>query len=216
MKTPPIKVFIADDHQMVIDGIRLLLESDEEIVCVGTANNGNEAIRKLEQLEADVVLLDINMPERNGIEACKALRTTHPNLRIIAISMLNEISPIKMMLKQGAMGYLLKNAGKEELLKAIKNVYAGERYFSAEVNTIIMDSLSGSRRKKSHPFPRLSRREKEILQLIIDEKTTQEIAKQLFISVGTVETHRRNMMNKLGVRNTAGLVRVSFEYDLLK
>lgn len=216
MKTPPIKVFIADDHQMVIDGIRLLLESDDEIVCVGTANNGNEAIQKLQEIATDVVLLDINMPEKNGIETCKALRTTHPNLRIIAISMLNEISPIKMMLKQGAMGYLLKNAGKEELLKAIKSVHIGERYFSAEVNDIIMDNLSGSRKKKSNPFPSLSRREKEILQLIIDEKTTQEIAKQLFISVGTVETHRRNMMNKLGVRNTAGLVRVSFEYDLLK
>lgn len=210
-----IKVFLVDDHQMVIDGISLLLQNDAEIECVGSARNGVDAIEQLRTLKADVVLLDINMPEMNGIESCKKLLAQQPDLHIIALSMLSEISPIKMMLKQGAKGYLLKNAGKEELLTAIKTVYDGERYFSAEVNTIIMDNLAGARKRKQSPFPRLSRREKEILQLIIEERTTQEIAEQLFISVGTVETHRRNMMNKLGVRNTAGLVRVTFEYDLL-
>ena len=212
-----IKVFLVDDHQMVIDGIVLLLQNDPEIDCVGYAKNGASAIKQLVDLEVDVVLLDINLPDKNGTEVCRILCQQHPNLQIIVLSMLSEASLIKMMLKEGAKGYLLKNAGKAELLEAIKTVHQGERYLSTEVNTIILDSLAGKRAtRRKNPFPKLSRREKEVLQLIIDEKTTQEIAEQLFISIGTVETHRRNMMSKLGVRNTAGLVRVTFEYGLLE
>ena len=170
-----IKVFLVDDHQMVIEGIVLLLQNDTEIECVGHAKDGCSAISQLSNLEVDVVLLDINLPDKNGTEVCRILLQQQVHLKIIALSMLKEASLVKMMLKEGAKGYLLKNAGQVELIKAIKTVYQGEQYLSTEVNSILLDSLAGKKNtKRKNPFPKLSRREKEVLQLIIDEKTTQD------------------------------------------
>lgn len=210
-----IKVFIVDDHKMVIEGLQLLLENEKDISLAGTALSGKEAIEKIEQNRPDVVLLDINMPDMNGIDTCKQLIQNHPSLKVIAISMHKESSLIKLMLSSGAKGYVLKNAGQDEVIAAIKTVYSGKMYLDDTVNEIVVNSVANSQETKQRsPFPTLSRREKEILQLILAEHTTHEIAEKLFISFGTVETHRRNMLIKTGARNTAGLVRIALEYEL--
>lgn len=211
-----IRVFIIDDHKMVIEGIQLLIDGVKNIKVIGTALRGNEGIEKLKKTPSDVVLLDINMPDLNGIETCKILLNKYPDIKIIAISMHKEGSLIKMILGCGAKGYILKSAGRDEIIKAIETVYNGNMYLGETVNRIIINSVTGNSTKSNSPFPTLSRREKEVLQLILKEYTTQEIAEKLFISFGTVETHRRNMLIKLGARNTAGLVKIAMEYELYK
>jgi DNA-binding NarL/FixJ family response regulator len=210
-----IQVFIVDDHKMVIEGLQLLLQNEDDIQVVGSALSGQEALERIPQEKPDVVLLDINMPDMNGIDTCKMLIELLPDLKVVAISMHKESSLIKLMLSSGAKGYVLKNAGQDEVIEAIQKVYSGKMYLDETVNEIVVNSVaSGQDKKSSSPFPTLSRREKEILQLILKEHTTQEIAEKLFISFGTVETHRRNMLIKTGARNTAGLVRIALEYEL--
>lgn len=212
-----IQVFIVDDHKMVIEGIELLLKNHESIQVMDSALSGEEAIDKLSQITPQVVLLDINMPGMNGIDTCKKMIELQPNIKIIALSMHKESSLIKLMLSSGAKGYVLKNAGQDEIIEAIETVYQGKTYLDDTVNEIIVNSVAKSQKQKQQsPFPKLSRREKEILELILEEYTTQEIAEKLFISFGTVETHRRNMLIKTGARNTAGLVRIALEYELHK
>ncbi|MAP55457.1 response regulator transcription factor [Altibacter sp.] len=212
-----IHVFIVDDHKMVIEGMQLLLKDEPGIKVVGTALSGEAALQLIPTVKTDVVLLDINMPEMNGIETCKHLLKEFPNLKVIAISMHKESSLIKLMLSSGAKGYVLKNAGQEEVIDAIKIVHGGAMYLDDTVNAIVVNSVAnGSKQRVESPFPTLSKREKEILLLILEECTTQEIADTLFISFGTVETHRRNMLIKTGARNTAGLVRIALEYELHK
>ncbi|MFC7358512.1 response regulator [Jejudonia soesokkakensis] len=212
-----IHVFIVDDHKMVIDGMNLLLKDEKGISVVGWAENGEDAIKEIPQHEVDVVLLDINMPGINGIETCKELMKQNEALKIIAISMHKESSLIKLMLSNGAKGYVLKNAGQDEVIDAITTVYNGKMYLDDTVNEIVLNSVANNGSQKTvSPFPTLSRREKDVLELILDERTTQEIAEKLFISFGTVETHRRNMLIKVGARNTAGLVRTAIEYELHK
>ncbi len=214
---PIITVFIADDHQLVIDGLKLMLSQAPDLQFVGAAPNGREVLRQMERQTVDVLLLDINMPELNGLETCRLMQEKFPAVKIIALSMLQEAGMIRQMLKNGAMGYLHKNAGQEEVLEAIRVVHRGEKFYSEAVKEIVLDSLAGpdKRRQAANPFPRLSRREKQVLALIVEEFTTQEIADRLHISFGTVETHRRNLLIKLGARNTAGLVRACLEYQLL-
>jgi len=211
-----IKVFIIDDHKMVIEGLELMLQNNMDISVIGTAISGEEGIKNLPEAQPDVVLLDINMPGINGIDTCKILMQKLPDLKVIAISMHKESSLIKMMLSNGAKGYVLKNAGQDEVVRAIHTVYEGKMYLDETVNDIVVNSIVSNSRKRQSPFPSISRREKEVLQLILDEHTTQEIADKLFISFGTVETHRRNMLIKLGAKNTAGLVRIALEYELNK
>jgi len=212
-----ITVFIIDDHKMVIEGFKLLLKNEVDIEVVGHAYDAWAAYEVLPKIQPDVVLLDINMPEINGIDACKHLTALMPNLKIIAITMHKEASLIKMMLANGAKGYVLKNAGKNELIEAIETVQKGKMYLDDVSNEIVINTMSNSKKKNTNAlFPKLSRREKEVLRLILDEHTTQEIADKLFISFGTVETHRRNMLIKTGTRNTAGLVRIALEYELHK
>lgn len=212
-----VNILVADDHQLVIDGIRLMLLNEEDLNCCAEANNGKQVLELLETTSIDLVLIDINMPILNGLETCKIIRQKYPDIPVIVLSMLEEASMIKLAIKNGASAYLLKNAAREEVLKAIRAVLKGEKYFSADVSEIIMSSLSGREtKKKSSPFLKLSRREKQVLALIIEEYTTAEIAEKLFIGFGTVETHRRNLLVKLGARNTAGLVRISLEYNLLE
>lgn len=212
-----IHVFIVDDHKMVIDGMKLLLKDEASIKVVGTALNGEDALVEIPKQRVDVVLLDINMPGINGIDTCKQLIKELPDIKIVAISMHKESSLIKLMLNNGAKGYVLKNAGQDEVIDAIKTVNEDKMYLDDTVNEIVLNSvLKNGNEKITSPFPTLSRREKDVLKLILDECTTQEIADKLFISFGTVETHRRNMLIKTGARNTAGLVRTAIEYDLAK
>jgi len=211
-----IRVFIVDDHKMVIEGLELMLLRNEKIEVVGTATSGEEGLESIPNIKPDVLLLDINMPGINGIDTCKALLKVLPELKIVAISMHRESSLIKMMLSNGAKGYVLKNAGQDEVVKAIETVHSGKMYLDETVNDIVVNSVVNNTKRKQSPIPSISRREKEVLQLILDECTTQEIADKLFISFGTVETHRRNMLIKLGAKNTAGLVRIALEYELNK
>lgn len=211
-----IKVFIVDDHKMVIEGLQLLLDNHDEIVFTDYATSGKEALEKISISKPDVVLLDVNMPNMNGFETCKKILQLDSEIKVIAISMHKESSLIKLMFGNGAKGYVLKNASQKEVIKAIKAVYKGKKYVDEEVNEILINSLTKSAKQKiSNSFPKLSRREKDVLRLIMNEKTTQEIAEKLNISFGTVETHRRNMLIKTGARNTVGLVKLVFEYNLL-
>lgn len=211
-----INVYIVDDHKMVIEGLMLLLQNHGEITVVGHALSGEEALEHIWAFAPDVVLMDVNMPGLNGIETTKDLLAKDPDIKVIAISMHKESSLIKLMLASGARGYVLKNAGQDELIEAITTIHGGKRYLDDTVNDIIINSLANpTKAKKTSIFPKLSRREKEVLRLIMEEKTTQEIADKLFISFGTVETHRRNMLIKTGARNTVGLVKMAMEYDML-
>jgi DNA-binding NarL/FixJ family response regulator len=212
-----IKVLVADDHKMFADGIESILRNEEDIQVVGKCFDGTSVFREIDDKSPDVVLLDISLPEMSGIEVCKRLTGSHPQVRVLAVSMHNDSSFVSEILKNGAMGYILKNTGKAELVSAIKRVYDGKSYFSKEVSETIMRGLvqEGETLKKSEPKILLSEREKEILTLIADEFTTQEIAQKLHLSFKTVEGHRRNLFSKLNVRNAAGLVRVALENNLL-
>lgn len=213
MKTK-IRILIVDDHQLVLDGLQLMLSGAEDMDCIAVARHGKGALAQLQKHEIDLILLDINMPEMNGVEVCREIRKTNSTVRILALSMLREASLIREIIEQGANGYLLKNAGQDELLLAIREVMGGRAYLSADVGQLL--SKTEAEPKPTSPFPRLSRREKQVLQLIVEEYTTGEIADQLSIGFGTVETHRRNLLAKLGARNTAGLVRTALEYQLLE
>jgi DNA-binding NarL/FixJ family response regulator len=211
-----INILIADDHRIVIEGLQLMLREAEDLRCVGEASNGKQVLELLENTPVDVLLLDIHMPEMDGLESCPLVKKRWPNVKVLVLSMMREASLVKAILRQGASGFLLKNAGKDEVIDAIRKVHEGKQAFSAEVLEDMMGSFSNKKIKTStSPFPTLSRREKQIMQLILDEKTTSEIAEELFISFGTVETHRRNLLLKLNARNTAGLVKAALEYDLL-
>ena len=213
-----IKVAIADDHAMFVDGIDSILKDESNISVVGKCFDGASVLDFVKSQPVDILLLDINLPDINGIEVCKQLSQSNGDLKIIAISMFNEESVVTEMLNNGAKGYILKNTGRDELIKAIETVHSGQTYFSKDVTQTIMNSLLKQRKKtdKSNKFlPKVSRREKEILKLIIEEYTTPEIAEKLFISLKTVETHRSSLLAKLNARNSAGLVRIAIENKIL-
>ncbi|MBK6364859.1 MAG: response regulator transcription factor [Saprospiraceae bacterium] len=213
-----IKICIADDHQLVAEGIKLLLSEYENLDMVASFQNGRVLLDFLNQgHHIDVVFLDINMPELNGIETCKRIKNDFPDIKVIALSMIGENNLIKLMFKSGADAYLHKNAAKEEIILAIQEVMLGKKYLSQEMTNQVLfnDQSNHSAKIVNSPFPKLSDREIQILTMIVGEKTTQEIAENLFISFGTVETHRRNIMTKLGAKNTAGMVRTALEYNLL-
>ena len=210
---------IADDHNMFVEGVESILEGHDHIQVVSKCYTGNEVFDRMPLDRPDVILLDINLPGMNGLEVCQKLNKEYPEVKVLALSMHNEESFVMEILKYGAQGYILKNTGKKELIHAIETIYAGQSYFSEEVTETIMKSLVNQRsgtKKSSTLAPKISRREKDVLELIVKEYTTQEIADTLFISLKTVESHRRSLLTKLNVRNTAGLVRVAIENQLTK
>jgi DNA-binding NarL/FixJ family response regulator len=213
------KILIADDHAMFADGIASILKAEDDIEVVGQCLDGPSVIEFLKKGKADILLLDVNLPGMSGIEVCKKVVTDYNETKVLAISMFNEESFVTEILNNGAMGYILKNTGREELLKAINTILSGTSYFSKDVTETIMKGLMNQRKGSSQEsrklIPKVSRREKEVLDLIIKEHTTQEIANQLFISLKTVESHRSNLLAKLNARNTAGLVRIAMENNLL-
>ncbi|HUR29794.1 MAG TPA: response regulator transcription factor [Saprospiraceae bacterium] len=214
-----IRVMIADDHNMFVEGVESILEGNENIQVVSKCYTGTEVFEKVSLTHPDVILLDINIPGMNGLEVCQKLNKEYPEVKVLALSMHNEESFVMEILKYGAQGYILKNTGKKELISAIETVNNGQSYFSEEVTETIMKSLVNQRtgnKKTTSLAPKISRREKDVLELIVREHTTQEIADTLFISLKTVESHRRSLLTKLGVRNTAGLVRVAIENQLTK
>ncbi len=212
----PIRVAIADDHQVLIEGLILLLKDAGEILFVGQANNGIQLLKLLAEVPADVVLLDINMSGMDGLETCRRLRRDFPRTQVLALTMYDKGSMVQQMLKAGAAGYLLKNTGREELIQAIKEVATGKTYLSGSANQALLDHLRhGVTAASSGGLPELTRREQQILKLIAQELTTQEIANKLHISLNTADTHRKNLLGKLGAKNTAGLIRIAMEKGLL-
>ena len=211
-----IRVYIADDHQVLLDGLNTLLSNIEGLDVVGMGHHGQEVLHFLKDNDVDVVLLDINMPVLNGIETCKILQKDYPEVKVLALSMYEKASFIQQMLKNGAAGYILKNTGQDELVDAIRTVHRGDQYLSKVVSDTLMQSLMGKASAARQYIPEMTRREKEVLVLIAKELTTQEISDQLHISLNTVETHRKNLLSKFGVRNSVGLIKMALERGLLE
>lgn len=211
-----VKILLADDHQIIRDGIRSLLTEVADFEVCGEASNGVEVIDFLENNPIDIVLMDINMPEMNGIEATTVLKEKFPKVKVLTLTMHDEDKYIMKMIQAGALGYILKNTDQQELLSAIKTLSDGNTFFSRKVSDRIMAHLSNPQKAKQQVVEGtpLTEREVEILKLIADGLTNQEIAEQLYISPRTVDTHRRNLLQKLGVKNTAGLVKYAFKYEL--
>ena len=213
-----INILLADDHTMFVDGIDSILKTETDMKVAGKVYTGPDVVSFVKENDVDLILLDVNLPDMNGIEVCKALKEFDNDVKILAISMFNEESFVTEILNNGAQGYILKNTGREELLKAIRTVVGGKSYFSDDVTQTIMKGLMKQRKaskQKEGFFPKISRREKEVLKLIVQEHTTQEIANKLFISLKTVESHRSSLLNKMNARNSAGLVRIAIENNLL-
>ncbi len=213
--TVPIKILLVDDHSMIRLGLKSFLEGDD-IIVAGEAKNGIEALTFLESNTIDVMVTDISMPEMDGITLTKEALTRHPSLQILALTMLNESHNIKQMMAAGAKGYLLKDCSQEELRNAIKTVSQGQNYYNQEVAQIIMEDLTHKPKLKQRTVVEipLTDREKEILELICKEYSNPEIADKLFISTRTVEAHKRNLLEKTGCKNIAGLVVYAIERNL--
>lgn len=211
-----IKVLLADDHKIVRDGIKLMLEPQAGIDVVGEAENGKQVLSKIEDHVIDLIIMDINMPEMDGIQATKTLKEKYPELKVLALTMSNDDLHIRQMIQAGASGYIMKSAGRNELKEAILTIMDGKHYFSDEATQSIMLDLVKGKGKSSSPDPiHITDRELEILELIIKEFTNQEIAEKLYISSRTVDAHRRNLLQKTGARNTAGLVKYAFQHNLI-
>jgi DNA-binding NarL/FixJ family response regulator len=202
-----VKVFIVDDHYIVIEGIRSLLQNEKDIEWLGHAMNADSCMAFLHQQQPDVILMDINLPDKSGIDLCKEVKQKYSNVNVIGLSTFNQQSFIRKMIDNGASGYVLKNATQEELLEAIGSVMNGKIYYSNEVSQTLSDN-------KSNPIV-ITRREKEVLLLITEGLTNAEIAQKLFISVTTVDTHRKNLLAKFDAKNIASLITVAIRMQLI-
>ncbi|MBT1705719.1 response regulator [Chryseosolibacter indicus] len=210
-----VKVLIADDHQMFVDGLKSLLVEEKDMCVVGEAKNGYEVLEICSHEDVDIVIMDINMPQMDGIQTSRELSKKHPSVKILGLSMYNDRDYISDILKAGARGYVLKNTGKESLLSAIASLQSGSNYLSEEASKTLLNSFM-----KSHSgeqmLEKLSDREKEVLECIASGLTTHEIADKLFISKNTVETHRKNLLYKLKAKNTAELVNNAYKQRLIQ
>ncbi|WP_139921439.1 response regulator transcription factor [Hymenobacter sp. DG01] len=214
-----IRIALADDHAIIRDGIRALLMGETDLQVAAEASNGRQLLELLAGNPVDVVLLDINMPEMDGHETIRQLQQHHPGVRVLVLSMLSHEEYVNRMLEAGALGYVLKNVSKAEILFAIRSVAAGRRFLCTELGVDLLHKLRGRGERQSageeKKSPALSRRETEVLKLIGEGFTTGEIAEKLFTSKRTIETHRQNIIEKTQVRNTAALIRYAVTQGLL-
>lgn len=212
-----IKVLIADDHKIFRDGIRSILEKEKDLEVVDEAANGREVLERLESTKVDVIILDLDIGKPTGIEVTSIISEKYPDVKVLILSMIGLHDFVIQALETGATGYILKNTGKDEVITAIRSVAKGDSYFSKEVSSILVEQLHKPRtiKKRSEGIP-LTAREIEVLQLIAQEFSNPEIARKLFISIRTVDTHRRNLLEKLGLKNTAGLVKYALSKGLVK
>lgn len=201
-----IKVLVTDDHQIIVDGLKSLLNNSADFKVIGEANNGREALKIIENVEVDVVLMDIDMPVMNGIETLKEIRRRRLEVKVIILSMHHEAGMIKSLIDLGAMGYLLKSSPQEELAAAIRKVATGQQYFSTQVTLSLLNKPQNSNNAESESAGLLTERETEIIKLIAEGFSNKEIGAKLFISHRTVDTHRTNLMKKIQVENIAGLI----------
>jgi DNA-binding NarL/FixJ family response regulator len=209
-----IKIAITDDHQMVLKGIVSMLQGTSDIQVVGMYENAKQTLVNIEIDKPDVLLLDINLPDINGIDLSKQLLKTNPDLKIIALTNFEDISFVKRMLKNGVHGYLLKNTDKIELITAMKTVLSGDLFLQKDIQLQVL-SQTKKRISNNGLKPNLTRREHDVLVGISEELTTQQISEKLFISPKTVETHRMNIMSKLGAKNSVGIIKIALEKQLL-
>lgn len=220
MKT--IKAILADDHGVVRSGIKSLLESEGDIQVIAEAGNGAEALQQVATYQPDLAILDIRMPLMNGIEATQKIRASNANTRVLILSMHDDENYVIQTVESGASGYLLKGSNKEEFLRAVRKVYAGEKYFSADVAQVFVDNYLNARQQAAptaEPTTRrfdLTKREKEILRMLSEGTNNKEIAERLNKSIRTIETHRFNIMKKLDVNNVVELLKKIEEEPGLK
>lgn len=214
-----VKLIIVDDHKIIREGLCSLLAGHNEIEIIGEASNGQETLNILADTQADVVLMDVNMPVMNGYEATRSIREHFPFTKVIALSVLNDEGNISRMLESGAHGYISKSAGKEELFLAIKLVYNGTPYISSDISIRILDRVNdplyGKEVVAQADKQVLSKREMEVLALISEGYTNAEIADKLFTSKRTIETHRQNILEKTKSKNTAHLIKYAFQQNLI-
>ncbi len=218
MTVDNIRVLIVDDHQLMIEGLKVLLEDEESISKVYGANSSDMAFVLLEKYEIDVVLMDVNMPKVTGIEVTELIKEKFPNIKVVALTMHDDISIITKMIKAGASGYLLKRTQMNEVLEAIKTVYHNKKYLSNNTQKIIMDNLMSADdllKDEKDEKPILSARELEVLKLIAQEYTNEEIGEKLFISERTVEAHRRNIFIKTKTKSIVGLMKYAIINGLI-
>jgi two-component system, NarL family, nitrate/nitrite response regulator NarL len=204
-----IKILVVDDHPMVLEGMRSMLLQIEFVTVAGIVSNAYAAMEHIKLTPPDIVITDINMPEISGIELTLKIKKEFPAVRIIAMSTFKERSYISQMIQNGASGYLVKSASKAEIEEAILSVYEGKLYMSLDVN------LSSADQQDLKNIPTLSTREKEVLLLIADGFTNPQIAAKLFISLHTVDSHRKNLLTKFGINNTASLIKLAAKHNMV-
>lgn len=206
-----IRVFIVDDHPVVVEGIHSLLQQEQDIVWVGQAMNAASCIGFFVHNTADVILMDISMPGMDGVELCAQMKEKFPGIMILGLSSFNQGLYIKKMIENGASGYILKNSSKEELIKSIHTVSKGGMYLSTEAEQALVSYHKSSKTD----LPVLTPREKEVLALIAEGYTNPQIAEKIFLSPFTVDSHRKNLLAKLGVKNTASLIKMAIETKMI-
>jgi DNA-binding NarL/FixJ family response regulator len=210
-----IRVLVVDDHAILRDGIRSLLESQEDILVVGEAGDGSEVLEAISTLLPDIVLMDISMPKTNGLEATRLIKERFPHVKVLILTQHDNREYIAPALGAGASGYVLKRSGRSEMLKAIRQVYEQGAFLTNKITQEVLQEYSQANRNGSVTEPHLTDRERQVLQLIVEGKSNKEIALVLSISPKTVSVHRTNIMSKLGVQNTVELVRVATSHHLL-
>ncbi len=211
-----IKVFISDDHAIIREGLRLLLESRLDIKVIGEAENGRETVINVQGLRPDIVILDIAMPELNGIEATRLIKKRCSHTEVIILSMYASMEVIFQAFRAGALGYILKESVGAEIINAVSAVNRGVRYISKKIDEIMVENYINKRLKldRVSPFESLSYREREVLQLVVEGKSSVEIAKSLSLSPKTVETYRSRLMHKLGIKDLPSLVKFAVQHGL--
>ncbi|MCJ7619167.1 MAG: response regulator transcription factor [Anaerolineae bacterium] len=211
-----ISVFLADDHAVVRDGLRFLLEAEGDIKVVGDAADGRHTVQEVAQLRPDVVIVDVVMPQLGGIEATRQIRDRCPSAKVVMLSMYSTAEHIFQAFQAGARGYVLKECAGSEVVNAVRSVHAGNRYMSQKISDALVDdyvSLSEVGRARA-PLERLSPREREILQLVVEGRSSADIAEVLFLSPKTVDTYRSRLMRKLGIRDLPSLVKFAIQHGL--
>lgn len=209
-----ISIAITDDHAMIIEGLKAMFQYDKKYKIIASYSTLKETLEKISIDKPNILLLDINLKDGNGISVCKDILKTLPDLKIIALTSFEDINMVRLMLRNGAKGYLLKNTSSEEIISAINTVLDDEIYLPKELKKQILNESIGLEKKQDF-LPKITRREKEVLELIVQEFTTEEIAGKLFVTIKAIEAHRGNLIQKLNVRNTAGLVKIAIEKGLL-
>lgn len=209
----PIRILLTDDHLIIRNGIKMMLKRHKQFKVVAEAGSGIEAINYLEEnySDIDVVLMDIDMPEMNGIDATKVISNSFENIKVLVLSVHNEEPYIKSVIDAGAFGYALKDADTHEIVSAIETIASGKKYFSSEVSNVMINSLMNKQNETAVETDGLSEREIDVIKLVASGATNKEVSDKLFISSRTVETHRRNIMDKLELNNLAELIRYAIK-----